>query len=70
MKEEFLAVVETKRHLGREFLTWLVHRIEEEGTKLDVEGEVVEVTLGDRVLLAGGTMPSAGHREISDMLAG
>jgi hypothetical protein len=54
MKEEFLAVVETKRHLGREFLTWLVHRIEEEGTKLDVEGEVVEVTLGDRVLLAGG----------------
>ncbi len=54
MNEEFLAVVETKRHLGREFLTWLVHRIEEEGTKLDVGGEVIEVALGDRVLLAGG----------------
>ena len=27
MNEDFLAVVETKRFLGQEFLTWLVHRV-------------------------------------------
>lgn len=51
MKEDFLAVVETKRFLGREFLTWLVHRIEEG----DPVGDgTVEIALGDQLVLAGG----------------
>lgn len=54
MKEDFLAVVETKRFLGQEFLTWLVHRVEEGGRGLEVDGDVVEIHLGDRVVLAGG----------------
>ncbi|HLK11501.1 MAG TPA: hypothetical protein VKW76_08970 [Candidatus Binatia bacterium] len=48
MTEDFLAVVETKRFLGQEFLTWLAHRIEEGGGSADVE-----LHLGDRVVLAG-----------------
>ena len=31
MTEDFLAVVDAKRFLGREFLTWLVYTIEEHG---------------------------------------
>jgi hypothetical protein len=53
MTEDFLAVVETKRFLGREFLTWLVHRIEEEGGRLIRDADVIELQLGDRVVLAG-----------------
>jgi hypothetical protein len=51
MKEDFLAVVETKRFLGREFLTWLLHHLEEGGGKKDGDGW--EIALGDRVVLAG-----------------
>lgn len=53
MSEDFLAVVETKRFLGQEFLTWLVHRIEETAAPAQVE-----LHLGDRVVLAG----AAGDR--------
>jgi hypothetical protein len=53
MTEDFLAVVETKRFLGREFLTWLVHRIEEEGGRLIRDADVIELQLGDRAVLAG-----------------
>ena len=54
MKEDFLAVVETKRFLGREFLTWLVHRIEEGDSEVAHEGQVTHLQLGDRVVLEGG----------------
>ena len=47
MTEDFLAVVETKRFLGQEFLTWLVHRIEEGAAPADAA-----LHLGDRVVLA------------------
>ncbi len=47
MTEDFLAVVETKRFLGQEFLTWLVHRIEEDAAPADAE-----FSLGDRAVLA------------------
>src|SRR5579884_4129705 len=47
MTEDFLAVVETKRFLGQEFLTWLVHRIEEDAAPADAE-----LSLGDRAVLA------------------
>jgi len=53
MTEDFLAVVETKRFLGREFLTWLVHRLETAGGKIAEDGVVVELALGDRIVLAG-----------------
>ena len=53
MSEDFLAVVEAKRFLGREFLTWLVHRIEEGDGGVAHEGVVTELQLGDRVVLAG-----------------
>jgi hypothetical protein len=53
MTEDFLAVVETKRFLGREFLTWLVHTIEEGGGRITRDGDVLELQLGDRVTLAG-----------------
>jgi recombination associated protein RdgC len=53
MKEDFLAVVEEKRFLGREFLTWLVYTIEEGGGRIERDGDVVELRLGDRVTLAG-----------------
>jgi hypothetical protein len=52
--EDFLSVVEAKRFLGREFLTWLVHHVEEGGGRIDVEGGVIEVALGDRIVLEGG----------------
>jgi hypothetical protein len=50
---DFLAVVDAKRFLGREFLTWLVHRAEETGGRFDYDGDVVEIALGDRVVLEG-----------------
>jgi len=53
MTEDFLAVVEAKRFLGREFLTWLVHTIEEAGGKIIRDKDVIELQLGDRVVLAG-----------------
>jgi hypothetical protein len=52
--EDFLAVVQSKRFLGREFLTWLVHRIEEGDRHVEHDGQVTEVRLGDRIVLAGG----------------
>jgi len=55
MTEDFLAVVQAKRFLGREFLTWLVRRIEEGEARIALDGQVTEVQLGDRVVLAGGT---------------
>ena len=51
MKEDFLSVVEAKRFLGREFLTWLLYRLEEEGGRLAIGGDVVELALGDRLVL-------------------
>jgi hypothetical protein len=53
MTEDFLSVVESKRFLGREFLTWLVYTLEEHGGRIEREGEVLELVLGDRVVLAG-----------------
>ena len=53
MTEDFLAVVESKRFLGREFLTWLVYVLEEHGGRLERDGEAIELVLGDRVVLAG-----------------
>jgi hypothetical protein len=53
MTEDFLAVVESKRFLGREFLTWLVYTIEEAGGRIERDGEILELVLGDRVVLAG-----------------
>jgi hypothetical protein len=53
MTEDFLAVVENKRFLGREFLTWLVHTIEEGGGRITRDADVIELQLGDRVVLAG-----------------
>ena len=59
MSEDFVVVAETKRFLGREFLTWLVHYIEEGGGRIArPEGEI-EVHLGDRVVLEG---PVKGER--------
>ncbi|HEY8516914.1 MAG TPA: hypothetical protein VIS07_15500 [Candidatus Binatia bacterium] len=51
MSEDFLAVVEKKRFLGREFLTWLLWRLEEEGGRFAIGGDVVEIALGDRLVL-------------------
>jgi recombination associated protein RdgC len=59
VKEDFLAVVEQKRFLGREFLTWLVWTIEEGGGRIERDGDVVELQLGDRVTLAGTTADRA-----------
>lgn len=51
MKEDFLSVVEAKRFLGREFLTWLLFRVEEDGGRMTIGDDVVELTLGDRVVM-------------------
>jgi len=59
MKEAFLSVVEAKRFLGREFLTWLVRQLEEEGGRMEIQGEIVEVVLGNRVVLEEGGDPGA-----------
>jgi len=53
VKEDFLAVVEQKRFLGREFLTWLVWTVEEGGGRIERDGDIVELQLGDRLTLAG-----------------
>src|SRR5205814_2524821 len=54
MSEDFLSVVESKRFLGREFLTWIVHRAEQGEARDEHDGQVTEVQLGDRVVLTGG----------------
>ena len=54
MIEDFLSVVEAKRFLGREFLTWLVYRAEESGGTFELGGQPVEIHLGDQIVLAGG----------------
>jgi hypothetical protein len=59
MKEAFLSVVEAKRFLGREFLTWLVGRLEEEGGRIEIAGDIVELALGNRVVLEQGGDPGA-----------
>ena len=59
MKESFLSVVEAKRFLGREFLTWLVGRIEEEGGRIEQDGEYIDLALGNRVVLEEGGDPPA-----------
>lgn len=59
MKEAFLSVVEAKRFLGREFLTWLVRLVEEESGRIEIDGEIVELVLGDRVVLEEGGDPGA-----------
>ena len=51
MKEDFLSVVEAKRFLGREFLTWLLFRVEEDGGRMVIGDDVVELALGDRVVM-------------------
>jgi recombination associated protein RdgC len=53
MTEDFLAVVESKRFLGREFLTWLVYTLEEHGGRIESADGVLELILGDRVVLPG-----------------
>jgi len=53
MNGDFVVIAETKRFLGREFLTWLVHYVEEGGGRIArPEGEI-ELHLGDRVVLEG-----------------
>ncbi len=59
MKETFLSVVEEKRFLGREFLTWLIGRLEEEGGRFEIEGDILELALGDRLVLEAGGDPGA-----------
>lgn len=51
MKTDYLAVVESKRFIGREFLTWLVYRVEESGGRLIAGDDVIELALGDRIVL-------------------
>jgi hypothetical protein len=57
--EDLPGLVESKRFLGREFLTWLVYLAEEEGGRFEVADGPVEIHLGDRVVLAGGQDESA-----------
>lgn len=59
MKENFLQVVESKRFLGREFLTWLIGRLEDEGGRIEIEGDLLDLALGDRVILDSGGDPAA-----------
>lgn len=59
MTENYLAVVESKRFLGREFLTWLVGRLEEEGGRFEIEGDILELALGDKIVLETGGDPAA-----------
>src|SRR5262249_12107332 len=54
VSDDFLSVVQSKRFLGREFLTWLVHRAEEGEARVEDDGQMTEVQLGDRAVLAGG----------------
>lgn len=59
MKENFLSVVEEKRFLGREFLTWLIGRLEDEGGRIEIEGDLLDLALGDKVVLEEGGDPGA-----------
>src|SRR5204862_489406 len=59
VSEDFVVVAETKRFLGREFLTWLVHYIEEGGGRIARPEGSIELHLGDRVTLEG---PVKGER--------
>ncbi len=59
MNESFLEVVESKRFLGREFLTWLIGRLEEEGGRIEIAGDILELALGDKVMLDSGGDPAA-----------
>ena len=59
MNESFLSVVETRRFLGREFLTWLVERLEEHGGRIEIDSDAVDLALGDRVVLEAGGDPGA-----------
>lgn len=59
MKESYLSVVEAKRFLGREFLTWLVGRIEEGGGQIEADGDHFDLALGNRVVLEQGGEPGA-----------
>lgn len=59
MNESFLEVVEAKRFLGREFLTWLIGRLEEEGGRIEIAGDILELALGDKVMLDSGGDPAA-----------
>lgn len=43
---------DAKRSLGREFLTWLIHRAEEHAGRFEHDGDVVEIALGDHIVLA------------------
>lgn len=55
MSVDVLVAAEQKRFIGREFLTWLVYTCEETGGRFEVNGEPLELVLGDRVVLEGGT---------------
>lgn len=59
VSDDFVVVAETKRFLGREFLTWLVHHIEEGGGRIARPEGSIELHLGDRVTLEG---PVKGER--------
>jgi len=52
--EDLPGIIESKRFLGREFLTWLVFQAEEEGGRFELPEGPIEVHLGDRLVLAGG----------------
>jgi hypothetical protein len=52
--QDLPGLLEAKRFLGREFLTWLVHRAEEDGGRFEAPDGPVEIHLGDRLVLAGG----------------
>lgn len=54
MIQDLPGLLDAKRFLGREFLTWLVHRAEEDGGRFEMPDGPVEVHLGDRLVLAGG----------------
>jgi hypothetical protein len=59
VNESFLSVVETRRFLGREFLTGLVERLEEHGGRIEIDSDAVDLALGDRVVLEAGGDPGA-----------
>lgn len=48
---EMLSLVQEKRFLGQEFLTWLWHVSEEQGYAVLADGRQVEVLLGDHLAL-------------------
>lgn len=54
MIEDLPGLTRSKQFLGREFLTWLVYKAEEDGGRFELADGPVEIHLGDRVVLAGG----------------